>query len=103
LIITSSPDRGPQAQRRGTALKGQENCRQRISTYRDRYGIPAVSDFRRRENSPLTPARSIEFHGADQIVARLWSDDSFLDTERSINTAVRKALQVLRRIELATN
>jgi len=31
----------------------------------------------------------------DQIVARLWRDDSFLDTERSINTAVRKIRRVL--------
>jgi DNA-binding winged helix-turn-helix (wHTH) protein len=31
----------------------------------------------------------------DEIVARLWRDPSFLDTERSINTAVRKIRKVL--------
>ena len=31
----------------------------------------------------------------DQIVARLWRDDSFLDTERSINTAIRKVRRAL--------
>jgi DNA-binding winged helix-turn-helix (wHTH) protein len=31
----------------------------------------------------------------EQIVARLWRDDSFLDTERSINTAVRKIRRAL--------
>lgn len=31
----------------------------------------------------------------DEIVARLWRDHSFLDTERSINTAIRKIRKVL--------
>ena len=31
----------------------------------------------------------------EQIVARLWCDESFLDTERSINTAVRKVRKAL--------
>jgi DNA-binding winged helix-turn-helix (wHTH) protein len=31
----------------------------------------------------------------EQIVARLWCDESFLDTERSINTAVRKLRRAL--------
>jgi DNA-binding winged helix-turn-helix (wHTH) protein len=31
----------------------------------------------------------------EQIAARLWQDDSFLDTERSINTAVRKVRKAL--------
>lgn len=31
----------------------------------------------------------------EQIVARLWCDESFLDTERSINTAVRKIRKAL--------
>ena len=36
-----------------------------------------------------------ELISREQIVARLWSDDSFLDTERSINTAVRKIRRAL--------
>ena len=80
----------------------------RFEADRARYQLRSGSRTIKLERIPLELLFLLLEHrgeliSREQIVARLWSDDSFLDTERSINTAVRKALQVLRRIELATN
>ncbi len=62
---------------------------------RERYQLRRGSRTIKLERIPLELLFLLLEHAGrlvprEQIVARLWGDDVFLDTERSINTAVRK-------------
>ena len=67
---------------------------------RERYQLRSGSRTIKLERIPLELLFLLLEHkgklvNREQIVARLWSDHSFLDTERSINTAVRKVRRAL--------
>jgi DNA-binding winged helix-turn-helix (wHTH) protein len=67
---------------------------------RDRYQLQRGSAAIKLERIPLELLFLLLENGGklvtrEQISARLWQDNSFLDTERSINTAVRKIRKAL--------
>ncbi|MFZ0311778.1 MAG: helix-turn-helix domain-containing protein [Candidatus Korobacteraceae bacterium] len=67
---------------------------------RERYQLRSGSRTIKLERLPIELLFLLLEHrgklvSREQIVARLWCDESFLDTERSINTAVRKVRRAL--------
>jgi len=73
----------------------------RFELDRERYQLRSGSRTIKLERIPLELLFLLLEHrgklvNREQIVARLWCDRSFLDTERSINTAVRKIRRALR-------
>jgi DNA-binding winged helix-turn-helix (wHTH) protein len=72
----------------------------RFEVDRERYQLRSGSRTIKLEHIPLELLFLLLEHqgklvNREQIVARLWCDESFLDTERSINTAIRKARKAL--------
>jgi DNA-binding winged helix-turn-helix (wHTH) protein len=67
---------------------------------RERYQLRHAGRALKLEHIPLELLFLLLEHAGrlvprEQIVARLWGDDVFLDTERSINTAIRKVRKAL--------
>ncbi len=67
---------------------------------RERYQLRRESSVIKLERIPLDLLFLLLEHGGklvprEAIVARLWGDNVFLDTERSINTAIRKIRKAL--------
>ncbi len=72
----------------------------RFEADRERYQLRSGSRTIKLERIPLELLFLLLEHreklvSREQIVARLWCDESFMDTERSINTAVRKIRRAL--------
>jgi DNA-binding winged helix-turn-helix (wHTH) protein len=72
----------------------------RFEADRERYQLRSGSRTIKLERIPLELLFLLLEHrgklvNCEQIVARLWCDESFMDTERSINTAVRKVRKAL--------
>jgi len=72
----------------------------RFEADRERYQLRSGSRTIKLERIPLELLFLLLEHrgklvNREQIVARLWCDESFMDTERSINTAVRKVRKAL--------